>query len=176
MLFALNRLTIVIDCGIIAAKNRAMEPQPPSATSPAAATIETPPRSNLPLAIIAGIVAALIGAVLWAVITVSTGYEIGYMALGVGFLVGFAVRLGNGAGTVFGSVGAILALVGCLLGNFFSIIGFFANAQHISVVSAFSAIDMTRIPTIMAAAFNPMDLLFYGIAVYEGYRFSQRKT
>jgi hypothetical protein len=27
----------------------------------------------------------------------------------------------------------------------------------------------------MRATFNPMDLLFYGIAVYEGYRFSFRE-
>ena len=153
-----------------------MEPQSITSSTPAASAIETPPRSNLALAIGAGIAAALIGAILWAVITVFTGYEIGYMALGIGFLVGFAVRLGNGTGIVFGGVGAILALLGCLLGNFFSIIGFFANAQHISVLAAFSAIDMSRIPTIMWTAFNPMDLLFYGIAVYEGYRFSQRKS
>jgi hypothetical protein len=28
----------------------------------------------------------------------------------------------------------------------------------------------------MQATFNPMDLLFYGIGVYEGYRFSFRQV
>ena len=148
---------------------------PTTSTTPATATVETPPRSNLALAILAGIVAAIVGAIIWAVVTITTEYQIGFMAIGVGFLVGFAVRLGNGVGKVFGSVGAILALVGCLLGNFFTIIGFFAKTQNINVLSALTAIDFSRIPEIMAAAFNPMDLVFYGIAAYEGYRFSQRK-
>ena len=157
-----------------------METQPTSSTAPAPApapaTIETPPRSNLAIAILAGLVASIVGGILWAVITVTTEFQIGYMAIGVGLLVGFAVRLGNGIGPVFGGLGAILALLGCLLGNVLSIVGFFAKAQHIDVLSAFSQIDMSRIPTIMSAAFNPMDLLFYGIAVYEGYRFSQRRS
>jgi len=153
-----------------------MESQPTASIPSTPSPIEPVPRSNLALAIVAGIAAAVIAGILWAVITVTTEFQIGFMAIGVGLLVGFAVRLGNGVGMVYGMLGAILALVGCLLGNFFSMIGFVAKAQNMSVVSAASAIDLSRVPQIMAAAFNPMDLVFYAIAVYEGYRFSQRKT
>src|ERR1043165_2131467 len=96
-------------------------------SSPAPAqTIEVSPepRPNYAVALAAGIAAAVIGGIAWAVITVTTEFQIGYMAIGVGFLVGFAVRLGHGRDKIFGFTGAILALVGCLMGNFLSMIGF----------------------------------------------------
>jgi hypothetical protein len=31
------------------------------------------------------------------------------------------------------------------------------------------------VPEVMMDAFSPMDLLFYGIAIYEGYKFSFRQ-
>jgi len=84
------------------------------------------------------------------------------------------VRLGNGVDKIFGVTGAILALLGCLLGNVLSLVGFFAKEEQISYFSALSRIDYTVLPEVMVAAFDPMDLVFYGIALYEGYRFSFR--
>jgi drug/metabolite transporter (DMT)-like permease len=149
-----------------------MESQPISSTTSAEPTSK---RQNLPLAIIAGMVAAIIGGIAWAIVTLTTEYQIGFMAIGVGFLVGFAVRLGNGATKVFSYTGAVLALLGCVLGNFFTLVGFYAKTQNVDVLSALSSIDLSKVPEAMANVFQPMDLVFYGIAVYEGYRFSQRK-
>ena len=149
-----------------------MESKP---VSPITAASETPQRQSLPLAIIAGIVAAIVGGIAWAALTLTTEYQIGYMAVAIGFLVCFAVRLGNGTSKTFGYVGAVLALLGCVLGNFFTMVGFYARAEKLDFLSALSAIDLSKVPGAMAAAFNPMDLLFYGIAIYEGYRFSQRR-
>lgn len=130
---------------------------------------------NLSMAIIGGIVACLVGALLWALITVVTEYQIGYMAIAVGFIVGYSVRyLGKGIDQVYGIMGAGLALLGCLLGNFFSLVGFAANAENLGYLETLSSIDYSLIPTIMTETFNPMDLLFYGFAVYEGYKFSFR--
>ncbi|MFM8913911.1 MAG: hypothetical protein ACKOE6_13510, partial [Flammeovirgaceae bacterium] len=98
------------------------------------------------------------------------------MAVGVGFLVGYCVRfLGKGIEKVFGIVGGALALVGCLLGNFFSMVGFAAKSESMGVLNILTSIDYSLVPTIMMEAFSPMDLLFYGIAVYEGYKFSIRQ-
>ena len=33
-------------------------------------------------------------------------------------------------------------------------------------------IDYSKAPELMISMFHPMDLLFYGLAVYEGYKFS----
>ncbi len=127
---------------------------------------------NLPVALIAGVAAAIIGAIVWAAVSFETGYQIGYLAIAVGFIVGFAVRLGKGVDKIFGLVGGVLALFGCLLGNFLSIILFVCKQQHLNVLNTLTTLNYAKVPAIMAEAFSPMDLVFYAIAVYEGYRFS----
>jgi hypothetical protein len=131
---------------------------------------------NLPMAIIGGLSVAIIGAILWAVITVATEYQIGYMAIVIGFGVGYSVRFfGKGIDSIFGIIGALLALIGCVLGNFLSIIGFVANSENLGYFETLTLIDLSLIPEIMTESFNPMDILFYGLAIYEGYRFSFRQ-
>ena len=130
---------------------------------------------NLSVALLAGIVAAVIGGIAWAIVTVTTEYQIGYMAIAVGFVVGFAVRLGKGVDKTFGILGAVLALLGCVLGNVFSLIGFISKEQHMGIGAVLSGLDYSKLPQMMSATFSAMDLLFYGIAVYEGYRFSFRR-
>ncbi|HEY4654858.1 MAG TPA: hypothetical protein VIH22_10105 [Cyclobacteriaceae bacterium] len=130
---------------------------------------------NMPLALLGGTAAALIGALLWAIITVATNLQVGYMAVGVGFLVGYTVRFtGKGLETEFGVLGAVLALVGCLLGNLFSMIGFIANDEGLGYFQVFLGIDYGLVPRVMMESFSPIDILFYGLAIYEGYRFSFR--
>lgn len=132
---------------------------------------------NLPLGIAAGLVAALAGAAAWAVITVVTGYQIGLVAIGVGFLVGYAVRwAGKGVTQVFGIAGAVLALLGCGLGNLLAVTALVAQEQGIGLLSALSQLTPELVQVLMVASFTPMDLLFYGLAVYEGYRFAFRQV
>ena len=130
---------------------------------------------NLSLAILAGFGSAILGAIIWAVLTVSFEYQIGFMAVGIGLLVGFAVRLGKGVDKIYGILGAAFSLFGCLLGNFFALVGFFAKNENISLLETLSKIDYAKVPELMISTFSAMDLLFYGIAVYEGYKFSFRK-
>lgn len=131
---------------------------------------------NLPLALIGGFVAALLGALLWATITVATNLQIGFMAVGVGFIVGYTVRyFGKGLDTIFGVLGALLALLGCVLGNFFGLVGFVAIDEGYGYFEILQLIDYNLVPGAMMEAFSGMDLFFYGIAGYEGYRFSFRK-
>ena len=129
--------------------------------------------SNLPLAVLGGAVAALIGAGLWALITVTTGYQIGFMAIGVGFLVGYAVRLlGKGSTPVFGALGALLSLAGCVAGNVLAIAGFIASDVEQPFFSVLSQIEMAAIPSMLSETFSAIDVVFYAIAVYEGYKLS----
>jgi hypothetical protein len=132
---------------------------------------------NMPLALLAGVAAAVIGAVLWAIITVATNLQIGYMAVGLGFLVGYTVRFaGKGFDQAFGILGAGLALCGCLLGNLFSLVGFIAEDEGLGYMQVLLGIDYSVVPQVMIATFSPIDLLFYGLAIYEGYRFSFRQV
>jgi len=89
-------------------------------------------QQNLPLGIGAGVAAATLGATIWAVVTVLSGYQVGWMAVGIGFLVGFSLRFGKGVEKIFGISGAILALFGCILGNFLSLVGLISQKEKIS--------------------------------------------
>lgn len=132
---------------------------------------------NLALGTVAGLFGALVGAVVWAVITVFTEFQIGWMAVGVGFLVGIAIRtLGKGIDQIFGFVGAGLALTGCLLGNVLTVCGIIAKQEDMAFLDVFSRLDLGVMTELLVATFSPMDILFYSIAVYEGYRLSFRKV
>jgi hypothetical protein len=131
---------------------------------------------NLPLGVAAGITASVVMGLLWAAITVITEFQIGYMAVAVGFGVGYAVRYaGRGLDKIFGVTGAVLALLGCLLGNFFSVVGFAAKSEDVNFLEVLAMIDYGMVPGVMVETFSPMDVLFYGIAIYEGYKFSFRQ-
>jgi hypothetical protein len=130
---------------------------------------------SLLIALFAGFAAAIVGAIAWAAVTVATEFQIGFMAIAVGFIVGFAVRLGNGIDKIFGILGAVLSLFGCVLGNVLSLIGFVSKQEHLSLADTIAGLDYGKLPQMLTATFSLMDLLFYGIAVYEGYRFSFRR-
>ena len=75
-------------------------------------------QQNLGLALAGGAIGAAVGAALWGVITALTNFQVGFEAVGVGFLVGFLVRvLGKGIDKVYGFVGAVFSLLGCVAGN-----------------------------------------------------------
>lgn len=130
-------------------------------------------QQNLPMGFIGGLVAAIIGAVLWAAITVATGWQIGFVAVGVGFLVGYAVSyLGKGITPVFGYMGAGLALLGVVIGKYLTVIGLAANGLDIGYFELLTIAPVQDVIDVMISDFSVIDLLFYGIAVYEGYKLS----
>ncbi len=132
---------------------------------------------NPGLGILAGIVAAIVSAALWATITAALNYQIGWMAVGVGFLVGFGVRrFGQGVDAGFGIMGAVLALLGCLAGNLLAACIFVSQQAKVPFLDVAFSLDPVVAIDLLARGFAPIDLLFYGIALYEGYRFSFRRV
>ena len=129
---------------------------------------------NLPKGVLYASVACILGAVAWSLISVSTGLQMGYMAIGVGFLVGFAMRQGKGIRPVFGLLGAALALISCVLGDFLSIIGFAAKDYDMTFFEVLAGVDYGEIFSVKVKNVVSMSALFYGIAVYEGYKLSFR--
>jgi len=131
---------------------------------------------NFQMALITGIIVGIIGAVLWAAITVATEYQIGFMAIAIGAGVGFTIRyFGKGIDQIFGITGAIIAILSCFLGNFLSIIGFFASYENLGYIETLTLFDYSQFIPIMSETFGFMDILFYGFAAYEGYKFAFRK-
>ena len=130
----------------------------------------------LSFGIVGGIVAATIGATIWAIITAVTNFQTGWMAVGVGLLVGYAVRIsGKGIDKTFGVAGAALSILGCVVGNLLTACILISRNQNIPFHDLLSRLNPEIVVEIMKVTFNPMDVLFYAIAVYEGYRFSFRR-
>jgi hypothetical protein len=131
---------------------------------------------NLVAGLIAGFGASLVGAGLWMVVTVLTGYQIGWMAVGIGFLVGLAIRYaGKGIDSTFAVAGAVFSLFGCLLGNLLTMCQMIANQFELPLAEVLMSLTPASAVTIVVETFSPIDLLFYGIAVFEGYKLSTRQ-
>jgi hypothetical protein len=157
------------------------QPSPPAL--PPVVSASVPPSfeisvdGNFPAALGAGLVAALIGAVAWAAVTLITDYQIGFMAVGIGFLVGYAIRrFGHGHGDRFAMAGAGLALLGCVLGNLLTVVAVVADQPGEGFFSVLGGLTPSKTISYLQASFQPMDLLFYAIAVYEGFKLSRAKT
>ena len=130
---------------------------------------------NLSLAVLGGAAAALVGAAVWAAVTVATNWQIGFMAIGIGFLVGYVVRrTGQGVDQSFGIVGAVLSLVGCVVGNYLTVCAQIADFESVGFFDVLIAIDMQMAIDLMIESFDFMDLIFYGLAAYYGYKNSFR--
>ena len=128
---------------------------------------------NLALGILGGAIGAAVGAALWALITRLTNFQIGFMAVGVGFLTGYGVRrLGQGVDISFGIVGAVLSLAGCLAGNLLVICIAGSKQTGIGVFELLTHMTPSVYLDLLKETFSIIDLLFYAIAVYEGFRFS----
>jgi hypothetical protein len=56
-----------------------------------------------------------------------------------------------------------------------TIVYYVAQAQEMTYFDALMRINPAAIPELMALTFSPIDLLFYGVAVYEGYKFAIRE-
>lgn len=120
------------------------------------------------------VLAAVAGAVVWAMLTVATDYKIGFAAVGIGLLVGKAVELKGGGDPRLPVPAAVVALLGCLLGDLLTDAHFLSVAVHVplgellrKLVTAPSvAVDLFR------EGFEAFDLVFYAIAAYEGFRFA----
>jgi hypothetical protein len=124
---------------------------------------------------VGGLSAALIGAILWAGVTYATNIKIGFMAVGVGYIVGYAVRFfGKGIDPIFAYMGAGLALFGCVFGDLLTTILLIDNETGSALGSSLHLLlSFDSIIALITVIFSPIDLLFYGLAMYEGFRFAR---
>lgn len=153
-----------------------MDNYPNSSTTVVETTHTSPtktPRPNIVKGALAGAVAATAGAAIWAIITFITNFQIGLMAIALGCIVGFAVKqFGNGTTKVFGIVSATEALIGCLGGNLLALCAAISKDQGIPFIDIIFRLTPDLATSLMVKTFDGMDLIFYGIAVYEAYKFS----
>ncbi|PQQ66360.1 hypothetical protein [Acetivibrio saccincola] len=129
--------------------------------------------SNFFLAIVGGSVVAFICSLLWAAITYLTDYQFGIMAIGVGFLVGSSIKvLGKGKSSKFGILGALLSTFSCFLGNLIYVYAYFAKIFAMSFFDAIGDLPFSEAISIVFKASGLIDILFYILAIYIGYKSS----
>jgi hypothetical protein len=132
-------------------------------------------RGKLILGTLGAIAGALLGAIAWGAITATTHLQIGYMAVGVGFLAGYGMRvLGGGRDRADGVIAGIVAFAGCVLGNLLTVVIDFAphdNAHRgILELTTVVVLNPKLAWLLLRESFSIMDVLFYALAVYAGYR------
>lgn len=132
---------------------------------------------SLPLAIIAGAVSALFSAVIWGLVAYFTKHEYGILAIGAGALVGFSVRfLGKGVDMPWRVTGAVFAVLGCALGKIASLLIFMAAEYKVGIGRLLGSLDFEIMKAALVNGFDIMDLVFYGLAGYEGFQFAVRSV
>jgi hypothetical protein len=131
--------------------------------------------AKLLLGTLGAIAGAILGAIAWGAITAATHFQIGYMAVGVGILAGYGMRmLGGGRNRADGVIAGIVAFLGCVLGNLLTIVIDFAphDAAHrgVAELTMLLLVNPQLAWFMLSHNFSIMDVLFYGLAVYAGYR------
>lgn len=127
---------------------------------------------NLALGVLGGLGTAVAVAILWGMITAATQFQIGYMAIAVGFAVAYAMRfVGRGRDRRFAIAAAILAVIGCALGNYFAVCAVVAQQTHVPVITATVQL-VPHFAEVMTKTFSAMDVLFYAIGAYFGYKYA----
>jgi len=133
-------------------------------------------RQSRSIAVAGGLLAAAVGAMLWAVVTTATNLHIAWMAVPVGLLVSGVVRvLGRGLDKTFGYLGVALVAFACLLGSHLTNCMFIARETGLAATSVLTQVNPAAILRLMIGTLHPLDILFYGLALYEGYRLSFRR-
>ena len=124
----------------------------------------------------AAIVAAIAGALGWGVISVATGYMIGWVAIGVGVLVGYGMQVfGRGLTAKYSLFAAVLAVVGCLVGNLAAAIMFEMRSYGLSFSGVLSGLTLNDIVTFYTETLEVMDLVFWVLALGAAWSFAPRK-
>jgi hypothetical protein len=127
---------------------------------------------NPVLGFMAGLVAAAIGAGIWMAVEVGLNIQLGLVAIGIGALVGFTIRLaGHGSHMLYGVMGAMLTLGGCLGGEILSQL-YQASSPQVGMLALAGSTNYVQM---VQTIFSHMDIIgyvIYGIGIYEGYKLS----
>ncbi|MCE5294876.1 MAG: hypothetical protein LLF94_09745 [Chlamydiales bacterium] len=109
---------------------------------------------------------------LWAYVTYYTGYQIGWVAVGMGCGIGLVMRFFGEGSVIYGVLGAVLSFVACYLGNLLNVVLCIAFSERMPILEVMQVIKFKELMKIYIDNFQFMDLVFYCIAIYEGFKLS----
>jgi hypothetical protein len=130
---------------------------------------------NFPMAVVGSLLGAVVGAGIWGGVVYAFQIKSGLIAILIGILVGFAVRIfGKGLETSYGILGAVMSLVACSAGLILGSYALYMKSRGLGFAEVLPYVNLKTIIAILKRSFSGIDLLFYAIAAYEGYKFSFR--
>lgn len=125
---------------------------------------------------VAAAVASFAGALAWGAITVATGYMIGWVAIGVGFAVGYGMQVfGKGLDARFSVIAAVLAIIGCAVGNLVGALIFEARTYDVPIQNILGALTLEDIIAFYAETLEIMDFVFWLFAMAAAWQVASRK-
>ena len=68
-----------------------------------------------------------------------------------------------------------MALVGCVLGNVFTIAWYISAQTGAPILDVITQLDIELMIDLITETFQVMDILFYGLALYFGYKYAFRQ-
>ncbi|RLA30982.1 MAG: hypothetical protein DRR11_10755 [Gammaproteobacteria bacterium] len=131
---------------------------------------------NYQAALISGLIATILAASIYAVIAIVAGYTVSYLAIGLGAFIGFTIQfLGRGIESRYTVLASILAIVGCVLGNFFAELIPLARVYGQSASDIASQITFQSLVDFTVSSFRPLTILFWLLAVAAASYFAKRR-
>jgi hypothetical protein len=133
---------------------------------------------NLLAGILAGSLAAILGTILWAVFTLVTDLKTGLLAIVTGIIIGFANRkFGRGIDRVFGLTGAGLSVLSVIAGNLLFVAVYLSQQESVPLFNVLLGMLLhpAAVIELLVLTFSPIDLVFYGLVIYAGYKYSFRR-
>lgn len=131
---------------------------------------------NIQKAIIAGVISSFLCSILWTVITIQTNILFEVVAAIIGAIVGFSVRyFGKGVQLKFAIIGGLFAMLGCFLGNIFSLIGLVAIEQGLDFMFVLNNIEANQLFNLYFDYLGIEHYFFYITALFEGLLLSTRQ-
>ena len=131
---------------------------------------------NYQAALISGLIATILGAGIYAVTAVAAGYLVSYLAIALGAFVGFTIQfLGRGIESRYAVLASILAVVGCVLGNFFVRLILSGRVYGESASDIASQITFQSLVDFTVSSFRPLSILFWLLAVAAASYFAKRR-
>ena len=125
---------------------------------------------NIIAAILAGLFSCIAVSTLWALITVNAEKQWLYMGIIAGLAVGWFVKVASGGNNnTIGFIGAIFALLSCVLGDFLTNVGFLAQSEGMAYFQTLGALDFSYFFEIAFIDFDFFSFIIYGLAAIEGW-------
>ena len=132
--------------------------------------VEEVREGNVQAALLAGLFSCFAVSSVWALISVNTEKQWLYMGLIAGLAVGWFVKIASGGNnSTIGFIGALFALLSCVLGDFFTNVGFIAQNEGMTFFQTLGALDFSYFFEIAFLDFDFFSIIIYGLAAVEGW-------